>query len=77
VIVQRITDYVEVPSMIPVKRDLGPTTLTLSRDQPGVQDHGKRNPAGYVTLDLPSEGVFAISQLRRALDEFERVVRDD
>lgn len=72
--VLRVTYTVAVTSMFGRARE--PQTLTLSRDEPGAQDHGRRNPPGYVTLHLDGAddgAVFMISQLRRALDEYERV----
>jgi len=68
---ERITNWVEVHGTC--GRDEPIPCLTLERDVPGVADHGRRNPAGYVTLSLPTEGVFPVSALRRALDEYEAV----
>lgn len=75
--VERITNYVELPAQYAGGgcRGQGKPTLLLSRDEPGSADTGKRCPHGYVALSLEGadEGVFMVSQLRRALDEYERV----
>lgn len=64
----RVTDSVEIRA-----RPGGPAApvLTLSRDEPGAADHGRRNPSGYVTVTFDGEGVFSLSDLRAALVSFD------
>jgi hypothetical protein len=67
---ERITNWVEIQgySTEPKAR------LLFERDDPRASDTGRRCSPGYVTISLEGgdSGVFMISEIRRALDEYER-----